>query len=587
MTAPADPKLARKPSVSLLAIVRLALLVIGPRRGRLVLLCILAVVAGITESVLLYLVARLATALSVGDAEVRLGFGPLDATTDIEQTVITAFVVLSLFLLVSYPVASLAASLSQRAIERARRRLVGGYLGASWALRSRDPEGHLQEFVTDYCQRSERLVLQVSTMTVAAFGLISVAVVATVASPLIALFTFTGLLGVGLALRPLSRRVASSALIVVGANRALASRVAQTARVGQEIASFRVEESVIGDIDDYIVASGRAVHRIRFASTFAPVLFQTGALGIIIALCGALSRVTSIDITEVGPVLLMLVRSMGYARTLQSAKQSANELAPHIMGLEAELARLARHAAPRGRLPLAQFEQIVLTSVAFSYDGEHTVLSDVDLTIPKGSALGVVGPSGAGKSTLIQLLVRLRAPTSGSIHVNDIPLADVTADAWAQMVAFVPQDNKLVSGTVADNIRFFRPHIPLERVTDAARGAHLDAEIAQLPDGFNTVIGPGGRDLSVGQRQRLGIARALAGSPQVLVLDEPTSALDERSEKLIRQTLSAVADTTTLIIIAHRAETLKVCTAVIRVADGSVSCVAWSGSAGAHEQSAS
>ena len=139
-----------------------------------------------------------------------------------------------------------------------------------------------------------------------------------------------------------------------------------------------------------------------------------------------------------------------------------------------------------------------------------------------------------------------------------------------RLAAFVPQENKLILATVADNIRFYRDGFSDEDVHIAGRRAHIHDEIMELPEGYETAIGPGARNLSGGQCQRLGIARALLGKPELLVLDEPTSALDSRSEQLIRQTLSETAGDTTIVLVAHRPATLKVCTRVIEVENGTL-----------------
>jgi ABC-type multidrug transport system fused ATPase/permease subunit len=150
----------------------------------------------------------------------------------------------------------------------------------------------------------------------------------------------------------------------------------------------------------------------------------------------------------------------------------------------------------------------------------------------------------------------------GAIRVGGHDLRDVTPESWARIVGFVPQENKLIRGTVSENIAFHRPfdRAAIER---ASRSANLYDEIMMLPDGFDTEIGPGARDLSGGQKQRLGIARALVAEPMLLILDEPTSALDGSSETLISEAIERLRGTATVVIVAHRLETLAVCDRVI------------------------
>jgi ABC-type multidrug transport system fused ATPase/permease subunit len=182
--------------------------------------------------------------------------------------------------------------------------------------------------------------------------------------------------------------------------------------------------------------------------------------------------------------------------------------------------------------------------------------------------LGVVGPSGSGKSTLVQILLRLQRATGGVVHAGGTQLEDIALGRWYELVAYVPQDNKLIRGTVRENIRFFRPELTDAAVEDAARRAHLDDEIRGLPNGYDTLVGPGVRELSGGQRQRLGIARALAGTARLIILDEPTSALDSGSEQLVADTLSGLRGTVTIVIVAHRPATTAICDRIVRVRDG-------------------
>jgi ABC-type multidrug transport system fused ATPase/permease subunit len=156
------------------------------------------------------------------------------------------------------------------------------------------------------------------------------------------------------------------------------------------------------------------------------------------------------------------------------------------------------------------------------------------------------------------------------VLVGHVDLREIDPAWWAERIGYVPQDNQLIYGTVAENIAFYRSGVGHDEVVEAARRAHLDQELEALPDGYDTLLGPGARDLSGGQRQRLGIARALASSPRIIVMDEPTSALDARSEVLIRTTLEEVRESAAIVLVAHRPATLEICDRVLRVEDGRV-----------------
>ncbi|MEZ5179680.1 MAG: ABC transporter ATP-binding protein [Acidimicrobiales bacterium] len=192
----------------------------------------------------------------------------------------------------------------------------------------------------------------------------------------------------------------------------------------------------------------------------------------------------------------------------------------------------------------------------------------MSFNIHHGEAVGVIGPSGSGKSTLIQLVLRLRQPSTGRYLVGGVDAGELRDKDWFERVAFVPQDCQTVSDDVMENIRFFRPWISDEDVISAAKRAHVHEEILAMPDGYRTDLGSRGGGLSGGQRQRVAIARALAGNPQLLVLDEPTSALDMRSESLVHETLTELQGSVTMLIIAHRLSTLKTCDRIIVMGSG-------------------
>jgi ABC-type multidrug transport system fused ATPase/permease subunit len=206
--------------------------------------------------------------------------------------------------------------------------------------------------------------------------------------------------------------------------------------------------------------------------------------------------------------------------------------------------------------------------VTFSYVPGRPVLRDIDLEIGRNEVVGIVGPSGGGKSTLVQLLLGLREPQEGEIRAGGRPIRELSKQEWARRVTFVPQRATLVTGSVADNIRFFRDDVSQEDVERAARLAHLADEVERFPERYDRQVGDHGGQLSGGQQQRLCIARALVERPDVLILDEPTSALDVRSEHLIRQTLEELKEQMTVVIIAHRLSTLDICQRIMVIQDG-------------------
>ncbi|MBR1793591.1 MAG: ABC transporter ATP-binding protein [Bacteroidales bacterium] len=206
--------------------------------------------------------------------------------------------------------------------------------------------------------------------------------------------------------------------------------------------------------------------------------------------------------------------------------------------------------------------QIEYRDVSFSYSDEPNtapvyVLRHIDLTIPKGRSVALVGPSGAGKTTLADLLPRFYDCTEGEIAIDGHPLPELNINSLRSLFGEVSQNCILFNDTVANNIAFGRTDIPRERIVRAARLAHADEFICQMPQGYDTPIGDRGTMLSGGQRQRLSIARALLKDPPILILDEATSALDAESEYLVQQALDSLKEGRTTLIIAHRLATIQ------------------------------
>ena len=201
--------------------------------------------------------------------------------------------------------------------------------------------------------------------------------------------------------------------------------------------------------------------------------------------------------------------------------------------------------------------EIAFEDVGFRYDGGPPVLQRFSHRLAAGASVALVGPSGAGKSTLAKLLPRFYDVTAGRITIDGTDVRDVTLRSLRQNIAIVAQEPILLSGTIAENLRYGRPDATDAEVLDAARLAFASEFIAQLPRGYETEIGERGVGLSGGQKQRLAIARAFLKDAPILILDEPTSALDPESETLIKEALQHLLEGRTVLIIAHRLSTIE------------------------------
>ncbi|NKX29064.1 ABC transporter ATP-binding protein [Rhodobacteraceae bacterium R_SAG6] len=211
--------------------------------------------------------------------------------------------------------------------------------------------------------------------------------------------------------------------------------------------------------------------------------------------------------------------------------------------------------APWQMAPQAVGQNLTFEDVSFGYAG-RAVLNNISLTAPAGSVTALIGPSGAGKSTLAALIPRLHDVDSGCITLGGTDIRKPGLSALMEQVGFVFQDPFLFSDSIAANIRLGRPGASDDEVRAAARAAHADAFITQLPQGYDTMVGAGQQSLSGGERQRIALARTVLKNAPVLVLDEATAFADPDSEAEIQQALSRLAEGRTVIVIAHRLHTI-------------------------------
>ena len=207
---------------------------------------------------------------------------------------------------------------------------------------------------------------------------------------------------------------------------------------------------------------------------------------------------------------------------------------------------------------VARFDrEIVFDRVSFRYGDGDLVLREVSFSLGKGRVVALVGPSGAGKTTVADLLPRFHDPSMGQVLMDGVPLTRIGRRSLRALMGVVSQDTVLLNDTVRGNIAYGSPGATAAQVEAAAEAANAAAFIAELPHGYDTMLGERGTRLSGGQRQRIAIARALLRDPPILILDEATSALDTESERLVQQAIERLMRERTVLVIAHRLATVR------------------------------
>jgi ATP-binding cassette subfamily B protein len=196
-------------------------------------------------------------------------------------------------------------------------------------------------------------------------------------------------------------------------------------------------------------------------------------------------------------------------------------------------------------------------NISFAYNQRQKALDQMELSIPARQKVGIVGVSGSGKTTLLNLLLRFYDPQGGEIFIDRQNITDVSSGSLMQNIAVIPQDISLFDNTLRENIRFGRLNATDAEVEEAGVLAYVDQFVKDLPLGYATPVGPNGQSMSVGQRQRIAIARAILKDAPILVLDEATSALDSESERLVQDALDRIMEDKTVLAIAHRLSTIR------------------------------
>lgn len=303
------------------------------------------------------------------------------------------------------------------------------------------------------------------------------------------------------------------------------------------------------------------IESIYYYAVFYPAIEVIGALAAALIVWIGGGHVLAGALT-IGSLVAFLQYAQRFFRPISDLSEKFNVLQAAMAASERIFALLdtavtvASPPVPR-RLPPEGGRRIVFDGVWFAYTGEDYVLRDVSFTVEPGERLGIVGATGAGKSTIINLLLRFYDVSRGRILIDGVDIRELDLHALRGLFSLVLQDVHLFAGTIADNIRLGRTDLDNERVWRAARAVHADRFIAALPAGLASPVAERGATLSVGQKQLLSFARALAFDPQILLLDEATSSVDTDTEWLIRDALRVLMAGRTTIAIAHRLSTIQ------------------------------
>jgi ATP-binding cassette subfamily B protein len=538
---------------------------LGERRRAVVHIAVVSVIGALLEAFFLIIVTR--TAFAVTDGRDRFGV-VAGIELSVGQVVIVGLVVIALRVTMAITGTWFQAELMSSYVADAREELADAFLGAEWSAQHGERSGRLQELLTSFVYQGATLTWATAQAIISACSLGAMLLIAVAVDPLSAIAVIGAVAILGAVLRPLRAAVKRQADRASQSSMAFATSLSEFSQLGMEMHVFNVQPQVRRQLRERVASDREASRRLGVLRGLVPSAYTGIAYIAILIALSVVAAVESANLDTIGAVMLVMLRSLSYGQSMQVSIASISSSLPFLRTLDDELHRYRSAAVVDLGASIGDIGELRFQDVSFEYVRDSPVLHSVTAVIEPNELVGIVGPSGSGKSTLVQLLLGLREPTRGTILADGRDIRTLSKVEWARKVTFVPQQARLIAGTVAENIRFMRDHVSLADIERAAALAQLHREVQGFADGYERQVGEQGSHLSGGQQQRLIIARALVEHPDVLILDEPTSSLDVRSESLIRETLGELRRAMTVIVIAHRLSTLAICDRIMVIQDG-------------------
>lgn len=355
------------------------------------------------------------------------------------------------------------------------------------------------------------------------------------------------------------------------ANRELAEHMTNTLHALRTIRAYAQEsarEQLFGRTSRR--ASRTLVRMERLQSLLAPITEISYLL--LLAVIAWVSTLLAIPFAATLSAVALLYRLRPHIREFDGNRLTLAGLSASLSDVQDIVNRPDEQSSPAGARPFRGLTDAVrFEGVSFRYSGaKRPVLRDLNFAIRRGKTTAIIGPSGSGKTTIVNLLLQLYQPSAGSILVDSTPLPQIDRSSWLARLAVAGQDVELIDDTVIANIRLGRPDAGQSEIERAARLAGIHEFILSLPNGFDSWIGEHGLNISGGQRQRLGLARALVRQPEFLILDEATNALEQSLERRILANVAECMAGGTVVLITQRLDTLKHADHIVRLRHGEV-----------------
>ncbi|MFH1523281.1 MAG: ABC transporter ATP-binding protein [Patescibacteria group bacterium] len=441
--------------------------------------------------------------------------------------------------------------------EKTRNNIFHTTLQSAWPYLSKQKVGYLETILMTNIKTGSILLEQIGTVLTILASLTIYTIVAINISLYITIIVFItgGILF--LVFKPLiyrSRLVSTEAEVV---NKQVAHFVNENIIGMKTVKAMAIGEKVENIGKEYFNKLRKFKIKIFLLANISGSMMQPISLIFICLIFAFTYKTPGFNFASLAVIIYLVQRMFIYFQQLQANLHTTNEVAPYLKSvLKYQEQALESKEAKGGSENFKFNNELEFKNVGFSYSSGRQVLSGINFKIKKGEMVGLIGSSGAGKTTMVDLFLRLLDPVIGEILLDSRNITDINMEKWRKNIGYVSQDIFLMNDTVANNIKFYDKSITNKEMEEAAKMANIYNFIQSLPDNFSSVIGERGMSLSVGQRQRIVIARVLARQPKILILDEATSALDNESEIKIQRVIENLKNKVTVLVIAHRLSTV-------------------------------
>ena len=452
-----------------------------------------------------------------------------------------------------------------------RRSLVECTFGADWRYLTKQKVGHLDQLLTTATISSSNLLNNTALLTASVSNILVYSFLVLNVSFWIAVSTAVFGLTLLFVLRPLFRMTRKVSREVTAVYKELAHAVGEMLIGIKPIKSMHLEQEASMRSFGYFEHIRVANRKLAFYRNISAAMFQPISIVFVFAVFLFFYKTSTLNLGMFAVIVYSISKVFSYVQLSQSQLHLLSALAPYTQAILDYTADAAAHKEREGGgRPFCFSSTLSLRNVSFSYEQDAPTINGVTFDIHKGETIGIVGPSGGGKTTLGDLLLGILQPTSGTLTIDGTPLSEFDVTDLRRHVGYVSQDIFLLNDTIENNIRFFNKSVTHEQMVAAATAANCMDFIERMPKGFQTMVGERGTLLSVGQRQRIALARVLVRKPDILILDEATSSLDTDSEVLVQRAIENLHGKVTVVVIAHRLSTVMGADRILVVEKGNI-----------------